>query len=122
MSIEGLVLIAIYILSAIGVFIGRNWLKASIERGVQHEFDKKIEALRTEMRKGEEAFKSELRMKGNRDRRSSRRCPQRSCSTTGASRSASNAGGRACLVVDKRLDSFQNGFRIYGADQLQYRR
>jgi hypothetical protein len=63
MSIEGSVFIAIYILTAIGVFIGRNWLKASIERAVQHRFDEKIEALRTELRKGEETFKSELRLK-----------------------------------------------------------
>lgn len=55
--------IAIYILTAISVFIGRNWLKASIERAVQHRFDEKIDALRTKLRKGEETSKSELRLK-----------------------------------------------------------
>jgi hypothetical protein len=37
----------------IAVFAGRNLLKAYIERGVQHQFDIKIEAVRSELRNSE---------------------------------------------------------------------
>jgi hypothetical protein len=47
----------------LGIFIGRNWLVARITKGVQHDFDLKIEEVRTEFRKREESFKSELRNK-----------------------------------------------------------
>jgi hypothetical protein len=45
------------------IFLGRNWLKARIEKGVQYKFDKGIENLRTELRKNEESFKTDLRNK-----------------------------------------------------------
>jgi hypothetical protein len=49
-------------LPAIGL-LARNWVKARIEKGVQHRFDVKIEAVRAELRKSEESFKSDLRDK-----------------------------------------------------------
>ena len=55
--------IGLYVFSAIGVFVARNWIKAGIEKSVQHGFDAKIETLRTELRKSEETFKSDLRSK-----------------------------------------------------------
>jgi hypothetical protein len=45
------------------IFLGRNWLKARIEKGIQHHFDLAIEEVRTEFRKSEERFKSDLRDK-----------------------------------------------------------
>jgi hypothetical protein len=53
----------ISILMALGIFIGRNWLKARIERSVQHTFDAKLETIRTDLRGTEERLKSELRVK-----------------------------------------------------------
>lgn len=47
----------------IAAFIGRNWLKAWLEKGVQFRFDNKLENLRTTVRKNEEAFKADLRNK-----------------------------------------------------------
>jgi hypothetical protein len=44
-------------------FIARNWIKARIEKGVQHRFDVKIEEVRADLRKSEETLKSELRDK-----------------------------------------------------------
>jgi hypothetical protein len=43
------------------LFASKNWIKASIEKSVQHEFDQKLEKLRTELRKKEEEFNSSLR-------------------------------------------------------------
>lgn len=48
---------------AFTLFLGKNWIKASVENSVQHKFDTKIETLRTELRKNEAEFKSELRTK-----------------------------------------------------------
>jgi hypothetical protein len=45
------------------IFVGRNWLVAWISKGVQHQFDVKLEELRAELRKNEESFKSDLRDK-----------------------------------------------------------
>jgi hypothetical protein len=42
-------------------FAGRHSLKAYIERGVQHHFDRQIERLRAEFRESEERLKSTLR-------------------------------------------------------------
>jgi hypothetical protein len=50
-------------LMVIGIFVGRNWLKAKIERSVQHTFDARLENLRADLRGTEERLKSELRMK-----------------------------------------------------------
>jgi hypothetical protein len=43
------------------IFVGRNWLKARIEKGVQHHFDRGIETVRAEFRESEERLKSDLR-------------------------------------------------------------
>jgi hypothetical protein len=56
-------LLAIDAVIGIGIFAGRNWLKASIERSVQHRFDARLEELRADLRKSEEGLKSELRLK-----------------------------------------------------------
>ena len=47
----------------VAIFVGRNWIKANIERSVQHNFDARIEGVRSELRKAEETFKSDLRSK-----------------------------------------------------------
>ena len=56
-------LLAIDAVIGIGIFAGRNWLKASKERSVQHRFDARLEELRADLRKSEEGLKSELRLK-----------------------------------------------------------
>lgn len=48
-------------LVAILVFVIGTWLRATIEKGEQHEFDKKLEQLRTEMRRDEESWKAALK-------------------------------------------------------------
>jgi hypothetical protein len=63
MSWEGLIFLTVYAMTALLIFLGRNWLKANVERSVQARFDSKLENLRTELRKNEEEFKSELRLK-----------------------------------------------------------
>ena len=45
------------------IFAARNWLLARITRGVEHQFNVKIEGVRTDLRKNDEHFKSELRDK-----------------------------------------------------------
>jgi hypothetical protein len=45
------------------VLLARNFFIAWISQNVQYGFDVKIEELRTELRKNEERFKSELRDK-----------------------------------------------------------
>jgi hypothetical protein len=47
----------------IGGFVGRNWIKAELEKGIQHRFDQRLEKLRGELRKSEEHLKAELRKK-----------------------------------------------------------
>jgi hypothetical protein len=44
-------------------FAARHWIVERISRGVQHQFDRQIEQLRTDLRKAEEEHKSELRSK-----------------------------------------------------------
>jgi hypothetical protein len=51
-----------FILVAVG-FVGKNWLKASIENSIKHKFDVQNENIRAELHKNEELFKSELRDK-----------------------------------------------------------
>jgi hypothetical protein len=46
------------VLWPVALFVGRSWLKASIERGVQHKFDVKIESLRSELRDNEAEISS----------------------------------------------------------------
>ena len=48
---------------AILIFTAKHKIKAEIERSVRHKFDAKIETLRGDLRKNEEEFKSELRLK-----------------------------------------------------------
>ena len=45
------------------IFVARNWLLARITKGVEHQFNVKIEGVRADLRKNEEHFKSELRDK-----------------------------------------------------------
>ncbi|SDR87094.1 hypothetical protein [Bradyrhizobium canariense] len=45
----------------LGIFIGRHWMKARLEKGVQHRFDLKIEEMRADLRESEERLKSALR-------------------------------------------------------------
>ena len=54
---------AINLVLLVALFVSRIWIKASIERRVQHHFDEKIESVRTELRKSEELFKGDLRAK-----------------------------------------------------------
>ena len=63
MNSEFWILLGLYGLTAIGIYAGRNWLRAWIERGVQHRFDVQLEELRAAFRQSEENFKSELRTK-----------------------------------------------------------
>jgi hypothetical protein len=48
-----------------GLFLGRHWLAARIEKGVQHRFDRRLEELRAELRESEERLKSTLRDREN---------------------------------------------------------
>jgi len=43
------------------IWLCRKWLVARVEKGVQHSFDLKIEAIKAELRRNEEKFKSDLR-------------------------------------------------------------
>jgi hypothetical protein len=47
----------------IALFAARHWIVARISKGVQHQFDREIEQLRTELRKAEEEHRSQLRSK-----------------------------------------------------------
>jgi hypothetical protein len=51
---------AINLVLLAALFASRIWIKASIEKRVQHQFDEKIESVRTELRKSEEKFKQEM--------------------------------------------------------------
>jgi hypothetical protein len=55
--------LALYVLTVVGLFVGRNWLKVRIEKGIQYSFENKLEVLRTQLRKNEEVFKADLRNK-----------------------------------------------------------
>jgi hypothetical protein len=55
--------LAVSVGTPVAIFAGRNWLKARIERGVQFSFDNKLENLRAQLRRNEEAFKTDLRNK-----------------------------------------------------------
>jgi hypothetical protein len=44
-----------------GLFLGRHWILARIEKGLQHGFDRRLEELRGELRVSEERLKSTLR-------------------------------------------------------------
>jgi HEPN domain-containing protein len=65
MMIDWLSIISLVLSLAVplGLFIGRHWLIARVSKGVQHHFDREIEQLRTELRKSEEEYKSDLRGK-----------------------------------------------------------
>jgi hypothetical protein len=58
-----LISLVVYIGTAVVIFVGRNWLKTRIEKGVQHHFDERLEGLRSELRKTEELLKSDLQAK-----------------------------------------------------------
>lgn len=55
--------ILLWIIVPTAIFIARHWIVAVIAKGVQHRFDRTIEELRADFRKGEERLKSELRNK-----------------------------------------------------------
>lgn len=59
----GWVALLVYIGTAIGIFVGRNWLKSWLQRQATHGFDTKLEELRAELRAKEEELKSDLRVK-----------------------------------------------------------
>jgi len=50
---------------AAALFFSRQWLVARIEKGVQHGFDSRLEAIRAELRASEERLKSTLRDREN---------------------------------------------------------
>ncbi|MGD9584121.1 MAG: hypothetical protein AB7V26_10725 [Lysobacterales bacterium] len=50
-------------LLAAALWLGRELISTRLTKGVQHEFDKKIELVRTELRASEERFKAQLREK-----------------------------------------------------------
>jgi hypothetical protein len=45
------------------VFMARHWIVARITKGVQHQFDERLEKVRADLRRTEELLKSELRDK-----------------------------------------------------------
>ena len=47
----------------VGLFAGRKYITARVEKAVQHRFDEKLERLRTQLRNSEEEFRSGLRSK-----------------------------------------------------------
>jgi hypothetical protein len=53
--------IAIPIAISMVVFASKNWITARITKGVQHDFDVKLETLRAALRTSEEHLKSDLR-------------------------------------------------------------
>jgi hypothetical protein len=60
-SLQALIVtLAVNAVIAFSLFLGRNWLKARIERGVQYRFDEKLERLRSELRSSEESFRKAL--------------------------------------------------------------
>jgi hypothetical protein len=50
-------------LLALALWLMRSLIVTRLKRSVQHEFDTKLEILRTELRNSEELFKAELRAK-----------------------------------------------------------
>lgn len=50
-------------LLAAALWLGRELISTRLTKSVQHEFDKKIESVRTELRASEERFKAQLREK-----------------------------------------------------------
>jgi hypothetical protein len=49
-----------WILGLVVAFVGRHWLRARIEKGIQHGFDRQIEAVRSELKREEEKVKTDL--------------------------------------------------------------
>jgi F0F1-type ATP synthase membrane subunit b/b' len=47
----------------VAAYFGRQWLVERIRRAVQHQFDERIEELRSDLRKSEEQFKADLQGK-----------------------------------------------------------
>lgn len=50
-------------LMSIGAWLGREWISARLTRTIQHEFDQKLEAMRSELRESEEKLKARIREK-----------------------------------------------------------
>ena len=55
--------LGLVIVVPLAVLASRNWISAWITKGIQHEFDVKLEEVRATQRISEEKFKSELREK-----------------------------------------------------------
>jgi hypothetical protein len=53
--------IILWIVVPFVVFLARHWIIARVTQNVKHHFDRQIEELRTDLRKSEEQYKSELR-------------------------------------------------------------
>jgi hypothetical protein len=53
--------IVLWALAPFGIFIARHWIIAFISKGVQHQFDRQIEEVRSDFRVSEERLKSNLR-------------------------------------------------------------
>ena len=54
---------AVIILAPLVLFVSKNWIIAQITKGVQHDFDVKLEELRATLKTSEEQLKSNLREK-----------------------------------------------------------
>src|SRR5262245_59053502 len=57
----GLLAFILQLLIAVALWFSRHWWLAWITRSVQHDFDTRLEQLRSELRGNEERVKSELR-------------------------------------------------------------
>jgi hypothetical protein len=50
-------------LLAVSLWLGRELISARLTKSIQHEFDRKLEGVRADLRRGEEELKAELRQK-----------------------------------------------------------
>lgn len=50
-------------LLVVALWLSRHLIAERLKNAVKHDYDKQIETLRTELRKNEESFKSELKAK-----------------------------------------------------------
>jgi hypothetical protein len=56
MDWAGWIAIALWAISTVAFFAGKNWIIASVEKSVQHRFDEKIETLKSDLRTKETAI------------------------------------------------------------------
>src|SRR3546814_13762227 len=55
--------ILLYVLIPIFAIVSKHWVRAKVEESVRYKFNSQIEELRSELRKNEQSFSSELRAK-----------------------------------------------------------